>query len=89
MPKTEVMGTLRDGRVVWTLGQEHFAETRTTRHEFLVQIIGLQRRQRTDHLVSYVKLLQKAPNQNVKITIRERYIIFAGAVQRLANRLSD
>ena len=60
MLKAEVMETLLYGCVTWTLGKEHFAELRTAHHRFLLGIIGLQRRQRTDHLMSYAKALKKA-----------------------------
>ena len=48
------------GRVTWTFGKEHFAELRTAHHRFLLRIIGFQRRKRTDHLISYAKVLKKA-----------------------------
>ena len=40
--------------------KEHFAELRTAHHRFLLRIIGFQRRKRTDHLISYAKVLKKA-----------------------------
>ena len=45
--------------VTWTLGKDHFAELRTAHHRFLLRIIGFQRRQRTDHLMSYAKALKE------------------------------
>ena len=53
MLKAEVMETLLYGCVTWTLGKEHFAELWTAHHRFLLRIIGCQRRQRIDHLMSY------------------------------------
>ena len=63
MLKAEVMETPLYGCVTWTLGQEHFAQLRTAHHN-LLRIIGFQRRQRTDHLMSYVKacLLYTSPS---------------------------
>ena len=55
MLKADVMETLLYRFVTWTLGKEHFAELRTAHHRFLLRIIGFQRRQRTNHLVSYVR----------------------------------
>ena len=55
MLKAEVMEILLYGCVRWTLVKEHFAELRTAHHRFLLRIIGFQRRQRTNHLVSYVR----------------------------------
>ena len=70
MLKAEVMKTLPYGWcVTWTLGKEHFAELRTAHHRFLLRIIGYQRRQRTDHLISCTKALKKAQKEG---TMRER-----------------
>jgi len=79
MLKAEVMETLLYGCVTWTLGKEHFAELRTPHHRFLLRIIGFQRRQRrqrTDHLISYAKALRKAQCEGVKTTIRKRRLLF-------------
>ena len=78
MPKAEVMETPLYGCVMWTLGQEHFAEFRTEHHKHLLQIIGFQRRQRTDHLMSYAKALKKARCESVETTIRKRRLLFGG-----------
>ena len=64
---------------------ERFAELRTAHHRFLLQIVGFQRRQRTDHLMSYAKALKKAQRESVETTIRKRRLLFAGAVQRTHN----
>ena len=82
MLKAEVMETLLYGCVTWTLGQEHFAELRTAHHTLLLRIIGFQRRQHTDHLMSYVKALKKAQCESVETTILKRRLLSAGAVQR-------
>ena len=85
MLKAEVMETVLYGWVTWTLGKEHFAELRTAPHRFLLQTIGFQRRQRTDHLMSYSKALKKAQCESVETTMRKRRLLFAGAVQRTHN----
>ena len=81
MLKAEVMVTLLYGCVTWTLGQEHFAELRTAHHN-LLQIIGFQRRRRTDQLMSYAKAPKKAQCESVETTIPKRRLLFAGAVKR-------
>ena len=83
--KTEVMETLLYGCVTWALGLEHFAKLRTARHNLLRRIIDFQRRQRTDHRMSYAKTLKKAQCESVETTIRKRRLLFAGAVQRTTN----
>ena len=50
------------------LGLEQFAELRTARHNLLLRITGFQRRQRTDHRVSYAKALKKAQCESVETT---------------------
>ena len=66
MLKAEVMETLLYGCVTSTLGQEHFPELRTAHHNLLLRIIGLQRRQHTDHFMSYAKALKKAQCESVE-----------------------
>ena len=74
MLEAEVMEALLYGCVTWTLGKGHFAELRTAHHRFLLRIIGIgfQRRQRTDHVMSYAKALKKAQCESVQTTIRKR-----------------
>ena len=64
MLKTEVMETQLYGCVTWTLGKEHFAELRTAHRRFPLRISDFQRRQRTDHLMSYAKALKKAQRES-------------------------
>ena len=80
MLKAEVRETLLYGCVTWTLGKEHSAELRTAHHRFLLRIIGVQRRQHTDHRMSYAKALKKAQRESVETTIRKRRLLFAGVV---------
>ena len=79
MLKAEVMETLLYGCVTWTLGKEHFAELRTAHHRFLLRIIGFQRRQRTDHLMSYAKALKKAQCESVETTTASGVSCLRGA----------
>ena len=58
----EVAETLIYGCGTGSLGQErreNFAALRTAHHQLFLQIIGLQRRQRIHHLMSFVKALNK------------------------------
>ena len=88
MLTAEVVETLLYGCVTWILGKEHVPELQTTRHRFL-HTIGFQRRQRSDDLMSYAKALKKAQCESVETTIRKRFLVVAGGVQRTHNeRLS-
>ena len=79
------METLLYGCVTWTFGQEHFVGLRTAHHNLLLRIIGFQRRQRTDYLMSYAEALKKSHCESVETTIRKRRLLLAGAVQRTTN----
>ena len=79
------METLLYGCVTWTLSKEHFVELRTAHHRFLHRIIGFQRLQRTDDLMSDVKALKKAQRESVETTIRKRRHLSAEAIQRTHN----
>ena len=67
------------------LGQDHFAELRTAQHHLFLRISDFQRRQHINHLTSYAEALTKAQCENVEVTIRNRGLLFAGAVQRTNN----
>ena len=71
MLKAEVLETLLYGCATWTLGQDHFAEPRASTNNLLLRIIGFERRQRTDHLISYAKALKQAQCESVETTIRK------------------
>ena len=78
MPKVEGMETQLYGCVTWTLGKEQFAELRTAYRRFLLRIIGFQRRQRTDHLMSYAKALKKTQCESIKTIMRKRRLLCSG-----------
>ena len=60
MLKAEVIGTLLYDRVTWTLSAQHFARLRSAHHQYLLRVIGFQRRQNTDYTtLSYAKTLKK------------------------------
>ena len=61
-------------------------------HKLLLRIIGFQRRQASDPLMSNAKALKKAQRESVRTTIRKRRILFAGVVlwtgdERLTRRV--
>ena len=85
MLKVEMMETVLYGCVTWTLGKEHSLSCERHTTGFLLRIIGFQRRQRTDHVMSYAKALKKAQCESVETTIRRWCLLFAGAVQRTHN----
>ena len=83
MLKAEVIETLLYGCVTWTLSAQHFARLRSAHHRVLLQVIGFQSRQRTDHTtLLYVEALKKTRCQSIKTTTRKRRLFFAGGVAR-------
>ncbi|CAM9559749.1 unnamed protein product [Laminaria digitata] len=51
-----------------------------------LQVIGVQRRQRTDHTtLSYAKALKKTRYESIVVTIRQRRLFLAGVVARQHN----
>ena len=85
MLKAKVMETLPYGCVTRTIGKEHFAELRTAHRRFLLRIIGFQRRQRTDQLMSYAKAFKQAQCESVETTTRKRRLLYADDMQRTHN----
>lgn len=69
MPNFEVMETLFDGRMAWTLRQEHYAKLPTVHYQLLLRIIAFSHRQYSDHMLQYSKTLKKAQCKNVEITV--------------------
>ena len=60
MLMAEVIETLLYGCVTWTLSAQHFARLRSAHHQYLLRVIGFQRRQNTDYTtLSYAKTLKK------------------------------
>ena len=82
MLKAEAIETMLYGCVTWTLGQQHYAKLRTAHHHLLLRVIGFQRRQCTDHLMSYAKALKKTESESIETTIRKRRLLFAGGIAR-------
>ena len=85
MLRADVMEILQYGFVTWTLSKEHFADLRTAHHRFLLRIIGFQRQERTDHLMSYAKALKKAQCESVETAISKPRLMFAGGAQQTHN----
>ena len=65
------------GRLAWRTSLSSESHTTT--------IIGFQRQQRTDHLMSYAKALKKAKCESVETTIRKRRLFLAAGIYRLIN----
>ena len=86
MLNTEVLETLLFyGCMGWTLGQEHNAKLRIEHHQLLLRTIGFSRCQHSEHVLSYSKALKQTYCDSVETVVRQRRLLFAGAVAKKHN----
>ena len=90
--KAEAMEALLYGCMTWAPRNAHHRQLRTTHHKLLLRVIEYHRVHGTYRKMSYAKALKKTGSQSVEATIRQRRLLFAGAlarqgVKRLPKRL--
>ncbi|CAN0344623.1 unnamed protein product [Pylaiella littoralis] len=68
--------------MTWAPRADHYALLRTTHHRLLLRVIGYRRVQGTYQQLSYAKALEKTGSQCVEAIIRQRRLLFAGALAR-------
>lgn len=68
-PRIEVMETLMYRCVTWTLGMKHSAVLENAHRKLLFRVIGFDRQQRTDHRMSYAKVLKGAHCEGIETVI--------------------
>ena len=71
------------GCVTWSPRACHYDALRRAHHRFLTRCIGWRKRNRTDHLISYLDTLVKAGSESIEAILRKRRILFAGFVARM------
>ena len=86
--------TLLYGCMTWAPSREHYRLLRRTHHRLLLRVIGYRRERGTYRQLSYAQALKKTGCQSVEATIRQRRLLFAGAMARqpagrLPKRLMD
>ena len=74
--------------------RDHYRLLRRTHHRLLLRVIGYRRERGTYLQLSFAQVLKKTGCQSVEATIRQRRILFAGAIARqpagrLPKRLMD
>ena len=92
--RAEAMEALLYGCMTWAPRRDHYRLLRTTHHRLLLRVIGYRRERGTYRKLSYAQALKKTGCQSVEATIRQRRLVFAGAmagqlVGRLPKRLMD
>ena len=88
------MGALLYGCMTWPPRRDHYQLLRRTHHRLLLRVIGYRRERGTYRRLSYAQALKKTGCQSVEATIRQRRLLFAGAMARqpagrLPKRLMD
>ena len=92
--RVEAMEALLYGCVTWAPRRDHYRLLRRTHHRLLLRVIGYRRERGTYRQLSYARALKKTGCQSVEATIRQRRLLFAGAMARqpagrLPKRLMD
>eukprot|EP00752_Nemacystus_decipiens_P010711 g9538.t3 len=80
--KAEAVEALLYGCVTWSPRRDHYRLLRTTHHQLLLRVIGHRRERGTHRQLSYAQALKRTGCQSVEATIRQRRLLFAGAVAR-------
>ena len=84
--KTETMKALLYGCMAWAPRNAHNRKLRTTHQKPLLRVIGYRRIHGTYRKMSYAKALKKTGSQSVEATIRQRRLLFAGALDRQGDK---
>ena len=92
--RAEAMEALLYGCMMWAPRRDHYRLLRRTHHRLLLRVIGYRRERGTYRQLSYAQALKKTGCQSVEATIRQRRLLFAGAMARqpagrLPKRLMD
>ena len=80
------MEALLYGYMTWVPRNAHYRQLRTTHHKLLLRVIGYHRVHGTYRKMSYAKALKKTGSQSVEATIRQRRLLFAGALARQGDK---
>ena len=86
LPKAENMEALLYGCMTWAPRNAHSRQLRTTHYKLLLLVIGYHRVHGTYRKMSYAKALKKTWSQSVEATIRQRRLLFAGALTRQGDK---
>ena len=92
--RAEAMEALLYGCMTWAPRRDHYRLLKRTHHRLLLRVIRYRRERGTYRQLSYAQALKKTGCQSVEATIRQRRLLFAGAMARqpagrLPKRLMD
>ena len=80
------MEALLYGCMTWATRNAHYLQLRTMHHKLLLRVIRYLRVHGTYRKMSYAKALKKTGSQSVEATIRQRRLLFAGALARQGDK---
>ena len=80
--RAEAMEALLYRCMTWAPRRDHYRLLRRTHHRQLLRVIGYRRERGTYRQLSYAQALKKTGCQSVEATIRQRRLLFAGAMAR-------
>ena len=80
--RAEAMEALLYGCMTWAPRRDHYRLLRRTHHRLLLRVIGYRRERGTYLQLSYAQALKTTGCQSVEATIRQRRLLFAGAMAR-------
>ena len=84
--KAEAMEALLYAYMTWAPRNADYRQLRMTYHKLLLRVIGYRRVHGTYRKMSYAKTLKKTRSQSVEATIRQRRLLFAGALARQGDK---
>ena len=92
--RAEAMEAQLYGCMTWAPRRDHYRLLRRTHHRLLLRVIGYRRERGIYRQLSYAQALKKTACRSVEATIRQRRLLFAGAMTkqpagRLLKRLMD
>ena len=88
--RAEAMEALLYGCMARAPSRDHYQILRRTHDQLLLRVIGYRRERGTYRQLSYAQALKKTGCQSVEATIRQRRLLFAGAMARQpAGRLPE
>ncbi|CAB1121287.1 unnamed protein product [Ectocarpus sp. CCAP 1310/34] len=84
--QAEAVAALLYGCMTWSPHRDHYRLLQTTHHRLLLRVIGYRRKRGTYRQLSYAQALKRVGCQSVEATVRQRRLLFAGAVARQSDR---
>ena len=82
MLRAEVLETMLYGCITWSPRACHYDKLRRVHHSFLTRCIGWRKHNRAYHPIPYLETLITTGSESIEVTLRRRWILFAGLVAR-------